>query len=189
MPSGSCGGNGANLVLCDLFMPGGDGLETIRELRSEFPDVKVVAMSGGALGGKLNLLPAAEFLGAVAVLPKPFKVATALAAVERGLDHSAADLSDPGESGQGVRAMRMSFRGKVLLGGKSVAVTGWLQRSTDSRGIPSWEGKLTCNELIVPGDSYRLQLEDGRTGDLVIDSTQPTGKDYVSTIEVRWDMQ
>jgi CheY-like chemotaxis protein len=85
----------ADLVLCDLFMPGGDGLDTIRELRSEFPDVRIIAMSGGALGGKLNLLPAAEFLGAVTVLAKPFKLATALAAVERGLDQSTADLSDP----------------------------------------------------------------------------------------------
>jgi CheY-like chemotaxis protein len=85
----------ADLVLCDLFMPGGDGLDTIRELRSEFPDVRVVAMSGGALGGRLNLLPAAEFLGAVTVLAKPFKLTAALAAVERGLSHSAADLADP----------------------------------------------------------------------------------------------
>jgi CheY-like chemotaxis protein len=85
----------AELVLCDLFMPGGDGLQTIRALRCEFPDVKIVAMSGGALGGNVDLLPAAEFLGAIAVLPKPFNRVAALAAVERGLDHSAAELSDP----------------------------------------------------------------------------------------------
>jgi CheY-like chemotaxis protein len=36
----------ADRVVCDLFMPGMDGLETIQELRRECPGVKIVAMSG-----------------------------------------------------------------------------------------------------------------------------------------------
>jgi CheY-like chemotaxis protein len=75
----------ADVVLCDLFMPGRDGLEAIRHLRGEFADVRIVAMSGGALGGRLDLLPVADFFGAVALLRKPFDRATVLAAVERAL--------------------------------------------------------------------------------------------------------
>lgn len=75
----------ADVVLCDLFMPGRDGLEAIRQLRHEFADVRIVAMSGGALGGRLDLLPAADFFGAVALLPKPFDRVTVLATIERAL--------------------------------------------------------------------------------------------------------
>src|SRR4051812_43340071 len=52
---------GADVVLTDLFMPGEDGLHVIRELRREFPGVKVVVMSGG-FGGKVNMLPIARML-------------------------------------------------------------------------------------------------------------------------------
>jgi CheY-like chemotaxis protein len=75
----------ADLVLCDMFMPGRDGLEAIRALRAESAGVQIIAMSGGALAGKLDFLPAADFLGAVGLLRKPFDRATVLEAVERAL--------------------------------------------------------------------------------------------------------
>jgi CheY-like chemotaxis protein len=59
-----------DLVLCDLFMPKWDGLETIQELRRGCPRLKVVAMSG--LAGAGGLLRAARVVGADAVLQKPF---------------------------------------------------------------------------------------------------------------------
>ena len=37
----------ADLVIADIFMPEKDGLEVIRELKSDFPDVKIIAISGG----------------------------------------------------------------------------------------------------------------------------------------------
>jgi CheY-like chemotaxis protein len=72
----------ADLVLCDLFMPGKDGLQAIPELRREFPTVKVVAMSGGGYQGALNVLQVARHLGAAEVLAKPFKRAKLLSVVE-----------------------------------------------------------------------------------------------------------
>ena len=66
---------GADLVLCDLFMPGTDGVEAIRAFRQE-SSVPVVAMSGGAYRGSLNLLDAAVHLGACVALAKPFNLET-----------------------------------------------------------------------------------------------------------------
>src|SRR2546422_179515 len=37
----------ADLVLVDIFMPERDGLEVIRALRTEIPQPKIIAMSGG----------------------------------------------------------------------------------------------------------------------------------------------
>ena len=76
---------GADLVLCDLFMPDVDGLELLRELRRESPDVKVIAMSAGGFHGKVDLLAVARQLGAAEILPKPFPAGGLVAAVERVL--------------------------------------------------------------------------------------------------------
>lgn len=75
----------SGLVLCDLFMPGKDGLEAIRELRAEFPRARIIAMSGGGFQGSLNVLHIARHLGAADVLPKPFNRARLLEVIERVL--------------------------------------------------------------------------------------------------------
>ena len=50
-------GRRADVVLCDLSLPGMDGLQTIRELRALQPGLKVVAMSGvGPPGAGVDLL-------------------------------------------------------------------------------------------------------------------------------------
>ena len=76
---------GGDLVLCDLFMPGVDGLEVIQELRRQFPDVRVIAMSGGGFDGTLDLLGVARLLGASEVIHKPFTQRALLTAIERSL--------------------------------------------------------------------------------------------------------
>jgi CheY-like chemotaxis protein len=64
----------AHLVITDIFMPNRDGIETIEELRREFPALKVIAISGGGkLGHKEGYLVTARELGAHAVLSKPFE--------------------------------------------------------------------------------------------------------------------
>ena len=61
------------LAFVDLYMSRMDGLEAIPKLVFQVPDLKVVAMSGGVLGGKgTDLLRVAEDLGAVRALQKPF---------------------------------------------------------------------------------------------------------------------
>ena len=39
--------HGADLVITDIFMPGQDGIVTVRRIRREFPTVKMIVMSGG----------------------------------------------------------------------------------------------------------------------------------------------
>lgn len=63
----------ADLIITDLVMPGKEGLETIVDLRREFPDLKIIAISGGGLDGQNNYLNAARLCGATMTFRKPFK--------------------------------------------------------------------------------------------------------------------
>ena len=57
-----------NIVLTDLVMSEMEGIEFIRKVRSDHPDIRIIAVSG-AFGGKF--LRAAEMLGATTTLCKP----------------------------------------------------------------------------------------------------------------------
>ena len=70
-----------DLVITDVFMPDQDGIETIIELRKAFPNLRVIAMSGGSTGGLMSLLDDMEAFGANATLPKPFTPKELIAAV------------------------------------------------------------------------------------------------------------
>lgn len=72
-----------DLIMIDLFMPELDGLETIVAFRREFPDVKIIAVSGNMVAEAM--LSVARRLGSVAVLEKPFTTEQLLAAIERTL--------------------------------------------------------------------------------------------------------
>lgn len=70
------------LVITDILMPEKEGLETIMDLRREFPLMKIIAISGGGYAGQLNFLEAAGKLGAQATLQKPFRLSQLYEAVE-----------------------------------------------------------------------------------------------------------
>ena len=74
----------ADLVFCDLHMPGQEGLETIQELRRDFPGLPVVVMSAAAP----DMLHIAVLLGATTALAKPFTIADVLTAAAAALDGS-----------------------------------------------------------------------------------------------------
>jgi CheY-like chemotaxis protein len=61
----------ADLIITDLIMPNKDGIGMIIELKKEFPDVKIVAMSGGGLNRPEGYLRGAQKLGAACTLSKP----------------------------------------------------------------------------------------------------------------------
>ena len=60
------------LIIIDLIMPEKEGIETIIDLRREFPEVKIIAMSGGGHGEPDSYLHMAKGLGAQRTLTKPF---------------------------------------------------------------------------------------------------------------------
>ncbi|MFH1982374.1 MAG: response regulator [Pseudomonadota bacterium] len=70
-----------DLVLTDLIMPEKEGIEMIIELKSEFPDVKIIAMSGGARMGPEAYLQLADSLGAERCFSKPIPRAELLGAI------------------------------------------------------------------------------------------------------------
>ena len=61
-----------DLVITDIIMPEKEGIETIIDLRREFPEAKIVAMSGGGHGEAEPYLHMAKGLGAIRTLTKPF---------------------------------------------------------------------------------------------------------------------
>jgi CheY-like chemotaxis protein len=71
-----------DVVITDLLMPERDGLEFITEVRKKFPDLKIIAMSGGGHIARDSYLRIAKNFGAHALLEKPFSQATVLQLVE-----------------------------------------------------------------------------------------------------------
>ena len=74
---------GADVVVTDLIMPEQEGIETILQLKEEFPSARVLAVSGGGVVGPGGPLGDAALFGADATLAKPFGVADFQSAVER----------------------------------------------------------------------------------------------------------
>ena len=74
--------HGADLVITDIIMPGGDGVEAAYDIRMEFPKTKIIVMSGGGNAATLGYEPAAitttaylasaASAGADLTLTKPF---------------------------------------------------------------------------------------------------------------------
>jgi CheY-like chemotaxis protein len=75
-----------DIVMVDIFMPGMNGLETIKDFRRLAPDMPIVAMSGFRF--RNSGLPMPDFLkiaadlGATHCLSKPFRPQQLFAAIE-----------------------------------------------------------------------------------------------------------
>jgi CheY-like chemotaxis protein len=64
-----------DLIIVDIVMPRKEGIETIIEIRRKWPDLPIIAMSGGWQGFHHDYLNDAVALGANKMLAKPFKAA------------------------------------------------------------------------------------------------------------------
>ena len=75
-----------DLIIVDVLMPDGDGLDVIREMKERTMDPRILAISGG---GKYMEAPdcvkLAQGLGAHAVLMKPFNEAQLTMKIEEAL--------------------------------------------------------------------------------------------------------
>jgi CheY-like chemotaxis protein len=79
-----------DLLLLDIFMPGMDGIETMRSVHRRRPHLPIVVISGNPIFSDSGIAPdfltMAVKLGAVSSLQKPFTPAALLDVVARGLD-------------------------------------------------------------------------------------------------------
>lgn len=74
--------HGADLVVADIIMPGKNGVETVYDIRMEFPKTKIVVISGGGNVAPMDYQPSAikteaylasaSEAGADVTLTKPF---------------------------------------------------------------------------------------------------------------------
>jgi len=64
-----------DVIITDLVMPEQEGIETIKVIRQDYPQVRVIAMSG-AFGG--DYLRIAGYLGAHGTLTKPLHLSSVL---------------------------------------------------------------------------------------------------------------
>lgn len=75
-----------DLLFLDIFMPGMDGLETMRHIRALAPAIPIIVISGRSITpdayAEPDFLKMATKLGAVASLQKPFRPDALLAAVD-----------------------------------------------------------------------------------------------------------
>ena len=74
--------NPVDLIISDLIMPNKDGIGMMIELKKEFPDIKIIAMSGGGLNKPEGYLAGAKKLGAKRTLTKPIDRKELLRAVK-----------------------------------------------------------------------------------------------------------
>jgi len=83
-----------DLVILDIFMPGKDGIDTLLELRQDFPEAKVIAISAGwhvpnlEVSGhvtEMDILDHARSVGANRAFEKPVDAATLLGAIDEML--------------------------------------------------------------------------------------------------------
>jgi DNA-binding response OmpR family regulator len=66
--------NPFDLILTDIVMPDKEGISTIIELRREYPELKIIAMSGGGDFEPYGYLDIAKRVGADRTIPKPFSL-------------------------------------------------------------------------------------------------------------------
>ncbi len=75
-----------DLVITDMIMPVKDGLKMIMEMRAEYPDAKIIAVSGGGTIAAERYLNLADTIGTQKNLTKPVPRDNLLDAVNEVLD-------------------------------------------------------------------------------------------------------
>jgi CheY-like chemotaxis protein len=99
-----------DLLICDIFMPGMDGFETMRHVHQSRPDMPVIVMSGQQFSYSSERTPdflhMATRLGAVSSLHKPFRSSELLDAVNGSLSSSQLPHGLPGKMLSGISSER-----------------------------------------------------------------------------------
>jgi DNA-binding NtrC family response regulator len=99
-----------DLLIVDIFMPGMDGFETMRQVHQSRPEMPVIVISGQqfslASEHAPDFLHMATRLGAISSLQKPFKAPELLAVVNGCLSSSRLPPDLPGKISAGIPTER-----------------------------------------------------------------------------------
>ena len=90
-----CGRMPMDLVITDIIMPDGEGLETIIQLRQTHPGLRIFAISGGSDCLNLDILDIAASLGAARTFGKPLPMQEILKAVAEEIPQPQGESSSP----------------------------------------------------------------------------------------------
>ncbi|HJP98823.1 MAG TPA: nitrogen regulation protein NR(I) [Rhodanobacteraceae bacterium] len=176
------------LLLCDVRLPGTDGLTLLREAKAMHPGLPVIVMSAFT---DVATTAAAYREGAVDYLAKPFDLSHALAAVQRALAEIGAPKGAPRE--QAPRhallgespAMREVFRliGRIAASDLNVLITGEtgtgkelvaraLHEESARRGRPF----VALNTAAIPAELLESELFGHEAGAFTGAQRRTTGR-------------
>ena len=131
------GKGGIDLVVTDIIMPQKGGIDTIMDLRRDFPAVKIIAISGGGMCGEVSYLDMAIGVGADRAIGKPFVLDDFLAAVEE-LIAEKRGVALTARSRMSRRSRRSAPRS--LAPRMRIASTGIAEAlASASSGLPGWQ--------------------------------------------------
>ncbi len=114
------------LVLLDVWMPELDGIELLRQIKTQRPDTRVIMISGHA---NIQNAVAATKLGAEDFIEKPFSVSGLMAAIARVMGSEAggaarepsATVAETGKAGTARRLAKQSSQRTI---GRSIVMAG-----------------------------------------------------------------
>lgn len=83
-----CNNEHVDLIITDIVMPEKNGIDLIMNVKKEFPDIPVIAVSGGGgITGRYDYLEIAKLVGAKNIIRKPFETHELRTAVSEAIEN------------------------------------------------------------------------------------------------------
>ena len=79
--------NQPDILVTDLIMPEQEGISTITKVNELYPDLPIIAISGGGRNMGSDFLDIAMYIGAYDTLAKPFHENELIALIEKHITH------------------------------------------------------------------------------------------------------
>lgn len=83
-----CKKESIDLIITDIVMPEKNGIDLIMNVKKEYPEIPIIAVSGGGgITGRYDYLEIAKLVGANNILKKPFKIEELRTAVSDAIEN------------------------------------------------------------------------------------------------------